>query len=239
MWHWLHVYEGGQGRTEENRLKCWEQNFKSSHIPQPSLCRGGNREPIPTHNQFQLTNSIRIVCLQLYWFFLTILSFPCLHEVFRFSWNFALQYICVTLCENSDLQPRGSIMERRKRSKAWLHLTKQDEKSVQCCNNLYGCKYQQHAKTSVYPSWNQVPRMSWVRPPTLHYTLSRCSSVCLSWICSCSQSCADIILEKIKLLLVQKTVLSFFATQLTTQESIWELIRNWIDRQNQQWHWYW
>ena len=45
--------------------------------------RGGNREPVPTQNRFQLTNSIRIVRLQRYRFFLTI---P--HHVFRFTQKF-------------------------------------------------------------------------------------------------------------------------------------------------------
>ena len=44
---------------------------------------GGNREPVPTQNRFQLTNSIGIVRLQRYRFFLTI---P--HHVFRFTQKF-------------------------------------------------------------------------------------------------------------------------------------------------------
>ena len=38
--------------------------------------RGGNREPVPTQNRFQLTNAIGIVRLQRYRFFLTIPHFP-------------------------------------------------------------------------------------------------------------------------------------------------------------------
>ena len=47
-----------------------------------------------------------------------------------------------TLCDNSDLQLWGSIMERRKRSKARLHFTKQDENSAVCnqCNAVVSGK---------------------------------------------------------------------------------------------------
>ena len=47
-----------------------------------------------TGSHSELTNSIRVILLQRYRFFLSV---PCLHEVFQFSLNFASRYICVLL----------------------------------------------------------------------------------------------------------------------------------------------
>lgn len=63
-------------------------------------------EPVSTDN------SIGIVRLQRCRFFSTILSFPCLHLVFLKSC--VAVHFRQTLCEDSDLQQQGSIMERRK-----------------------------------------------------------------------------------------------------------------------------
>ena len=109
--------------------RSWYQIEITDFQESISLTRGGNREPVLTQNRFQLTNSIGIVCLQRYWFFLTLLSFPCLHKFFRFfSWNFVSRYICVTFsaktqtfnCEaaswrgGSDLKP-GCISPNKMR----------------------------------------------------------------------------------------------------------------------------
>ena len=173
---------------------CLFQPAGSSAIYISIYTRGGNREPVPTQNQFQLTASIVTVRLQHYLFFLTILSFPCLHKAFWLSWNFATRYICVTLSamtQTFNCKAAGSDLFL-----AWLHFTKQDQNSsVQCCNIVKPAKTTQTVEL-IYLDYIFF----------LHYILSRCCSVCLSWICSCSQSCADIILwKKIKWLLL-KTV---------------------------------
>ena len=125
------------------------------------------------------------------------------------------EFLRHTLCNNSDLQPRGSIMERRNRSKAWLHFTKQDENSAMCnqCNAVISCKGANTSNMLKHLSTQHgIKYQECVRPPVyecqvstrtqeveniyldynffVHDILSRCCSVCLSWICSCSQSFA-------------------------------------------------
>ena len=89
--HWLEF--GGQ-RSRSTFFKCY-----------PVM--------VGIENRFRLTNSIGIVCLRRYRFFITILSFPCLHKEILHRGTFASH------CE--DPQPRGSVIERRKQSNAWLH----------------------------------------------------------------------------------------------------------------------
>ena len=92
--------------------------------------RGGNREPVPTQNRFQLSNSIGFVRLQRYRFFLTI---P--HHVFRFTQKF---------CDNpaQNFKQQGSIVASRKQSQVWLHFTKRNDNSAVCnqCNAIISCK---------------------------------------------------------------------------------------------------
>ena len=106
------------------------------------MIRGGNREPVPTQNRFQLTNSIGIVRLQRYRFFLTIPHFPA--RRFPVFPKFCVAVHCVTVDAMAQTfqQQGSSIMERRKRSKVWLHFTKRDENAAVCnqCNAAISCK---------------------------------------------------------------------------------------------------
>ena len=80
--------------------------------------RGGNREPVPTQNRFLLTNSIRIVRLQCYRSPFNDSLIPLPAQGFTVFLKFCVAVrLRHTLCDDdSDLQPRGSIMERRRRS---------------------------------------------------------------------------------------------------------------------------
>ena len=96
------------------------------------MARGGNRQPVSTENRFQLTDSIGIVHLQRYRFFLTIPHFP--------AQGFPVFLIfCVTLDATAQTFKHGgsSIMERRKQSKVCLHFTKR-HKMLPCVISRHG-----------------------------------------------------------------------------------------------------
>ncbi|KAK0153099.1 hypothetical protein N1851_005233 [Merluccius polli] len=93
--------------------------------------------------QSLLTNSIGIVRLQRYRFFLTIPHFPA--RRFPVFPKFCVAVHCVTVdatAQTFQQQGSSSIMERRRRSKVWLHFTKRDECTAVCnqCNAAISCK---------------------------------------------------------------------------------------------------
>ena len=116
-----------------------------------------------TGSHSELTNSIRVILLQRYRFFLSV---PCLHEVFQFSLNFCIAvHLRLTVCDDSDFQPRSSMMERRIRSKAWLHFTKQDENSAVCnqCNAVISCQSANTSNVLTHLSTQHGPRIKYRR----------------------------------------------------------------------------